>query len=240
MNIHTSEVIYKHGEAMLFHGFCAYDETITHKRPAVIVVHDWSGQNDFARNKAKQLAEMGYVGFAVDMYGNKQEGQTKEEKMVLMSPLMENRVLLIERMMAAVKAVKSVSVVDAEKIAAIGYCFGGLCVLDLARSGENLSGVVSFHGLLEASPLYLPKKITAKVLALHGYDDPMVPLKQVQHFAQEMTTAQADWQMHMYGNTMHAFTNPLAHDPDFGTVYSSVADNRSWQAASNFLASIFK
>lgn len=234
-----SEIIYQHAQST-HHGFCAIDENNTaQKRPAVLVVHDWSGQNDFARQKATQLAEMGYVGFAVDMYGNGQEGQTKEEKIALMSPLMEDRSLLLGRLLAAVNAVKYLPSVEPHKIAAIGYCFGGLCVLDLARSGEAISGVVSFHGLLEAPALHLPKKIQASVLALHGQADPMVPMDHVERFADEMTAAQADWQLHMYGNTLHAFTNPLANDPDFGTVYSAKADQRSWVAMQNFLKEIF-
>lgn len=234
----TTEIIYKH-DHVSFHGFCVYDETKTHQRPAVLVVHDWSGQNDFARTKATELAKMGYVGFAVDMYGDKREGETKEEKMALMTPLMENRILLSERMLAAVHALKAIPVVDPDKIAAIGFCFGGLCVLDLARTGEKISGVVSFHGLLHSDPLLLPKKIHAKALVLHGYDDPMVTPKQVNEFAEEMTLAQADWQVHMYGNTLHAFTNPFANDPDFGTVYNATADKRSWEAMSDFLKTVF-
>lgn len=233
--IKTSEIIYH----VNHHGFYAYDDTHQNKRPVVLIVHDWSGQNDFARNKAKQLAEMGYVGFAVDMYGDKKEGQTKDEKLALMTPLIENRALLAERILAAVQAVKNIPMVDSTKIAVIGFCFGGLCALDVARSGEKVAGVISFHAVFWLPEKYQPQKIHAKVLALHGYDDPMAKPEQVQQFADEMTQSQADWQIHMYGNTAHAFTNPLANDPVDGTVYNAIADHRSWQSASNFLADIF-
>ncbi|MDD2800652.1 MAG: dienelactone hydrolase family protein, partial [Methylococcales bacterium] len=129
--------------------------------------------------------------------------------------------------------------VDDSKIAAMGFCFGGLCVLDLARAGADLKGVVSFHGLLGAPDNLQSNSIKAKVLALHGHDDPMGPIEQVVAFEQEMTKAGADWQLHTYGHTMHAFTNPKANDPAFGTVYQANADKRSWLAMKNFLAEVF-
>jgi dienelactone hydrolase len=244
--IQTAKITYTqndhhaHHPNIPLHGFYAYNDSLSGKRPAVIVVHDWSGQNDFARDKAKLLAEMGYLGFAVDMYGNGQEGQTKEEKMALMTPLMEDRTLLAERILAAVHTVQSLQQVDTNKIAALGFCFGGLSVLDLARTGEKIAGVASFHGLLQASPLHLPKKIHAKVLALHGQDDPMAPPEHVQEFAEEMTTAQADWQFHIYGNTQHAFMNPLANDPTMGLLYNATTSQRAWQLTSSFLKEIFE
>jgi len=131
--------------------------------------------------------------------------------------------------------------VDDKEIASIGFCFGGLCVLDLARSGVDIKGVVSFHGLLGAPEHSQPAaKIKAKVLVLHGYDDLMAPVDQVFALQQELTQAGADWQVHSYGNTMHAFTNPLANDPDFGTVYKAEADKRSWISMQNFLLEIFE
>ncbi len=239
--IHTGETVYNQQSSDIpLHGFYAYDESLTGKRPAVIVVHDWSGQNEFAREKALLLAEMGYVGFALDMYGNGKEGKTKEEKVALMTPLMANRTLLAERILAAVHAVQSLPEVDAQKVAAIGFCFGGLCVLDLARTGEKISGVISFHGLLQAPSSHISKKIHAKILALHGQDDPMVPPEHVQNFAEEMTTAQADWQFHIYGNTQHAFMNPLANDPELGLKYNATTSQRAWRLASDFLKKTFE
>ena len=146
--------------------------------------------------------------------------------------------MLQERLKATIDMVKDQPEVDSAKIAAIGFCFGGLCVLDIARSNADAAGVVSFHGLLHA-PGNTAAKINPKVLALHGWDDPMATPDNVKAFGEEMTKAKADWQLHAYGGTMHAFTNPKANDPDFGTVYDADADRRSWQAMTNFLAELF-
>lgn len=226
---------YRDGNTLL-EGFYVYDDQHTGKRPAVLVAHDWSGKNEFACKKAEKLAELGYVGFALDMYGKGKLGSTKEEKSALMSPLAADRTLLQHRILAAFETVKSLEQVDSARIGAIGFCFGGLCVLDLARSGADVKGVVSFHGLLNAPDKVTGKKIKAKILALHGYDDPMVTHDNVIQFGNEMTQAHVDWQLHMYGNTMHAFTNPEANDPGFGTVYNKIADVRSWEAMKDFFA----
>ena len=147
--------------------------------------------------------------------------------------------MLQKRMQAALYAVKLLPWVDDSKVAAIGFCFGGLCSLDLARTGADLKGVISFHGLLGAPGNTQENAIKAKILALHGHDDPLAPVDQVIAFEQEMTKAGADWQLHTFGNTMHAFTNPLANDPDWGMVYQPDADRRSWLAMENFLTEIF-
>ncbi|CEK09576.1 dienelactone hydrolase family protein [Legionella hackeliae] len=234
----TSNYLYHHGEQEL-HGFLAYDERIDQPRPAVLVAHDWSGRNDFACEKAKMLAELGYVGFALDMYGQGRIGTITPEKMALMEPLANDRLLLRARMRAAYDAVLGMSEVDNSRIAVIGFCFGGLCALDLARSGADLKGVVSFHGLLD-KPKDIPNQpIKAKVLALHGYDDPMVKPEQVNEFCHEMTEAHVDWQVHMYGHTQHAFANPHAHDKQLGTIYNAKAERRALQSMANFLAEIF-
>lgn len=233
-----SDFIYTHND-QAFKGYLAYHDTGKVERPAVLVVHDWSGRNEFACKKAEMLADLGYVGFAVDMYGDGQQGQTTEEKMALMQPLVNDRRLIKERLMAAYQALLSMPEVDSNHIAAIGFCFGGLCVLDLARSGLNFKGVISFHGLLNKPEALKTEQVKAKILALHGYDDPMVAPEQVNAFCQEMTQAGADWQVHMYGHTQHAFSNPLAHDEQLGTVYNAVAEARSLQAMINFLAELF-
>ncbi len=152
---------------------------------------------------------------------------------------MEDRKMLRKRIYAALNAVKLLPWVDDNKIAAIGFCFGGLCVLDLARSGADIRGVVSFHGLLAAAENISNNQIKARILALHGHDDPMGPPEQVLAFQDELTKAGADWQMYIYGNTVHAFTNPIANDPSFGTVYQPDADRRSWIAMKNFLEEVF-
>lgn len=230
--MHSTNLIYQADKSL--HGFIAYNDEDTQQRPAILIAHDWTGRNEFACLKAEKLASLGYVGFAVDMYGNAQLGKDNDEKSSLMKPLIEDRTLLSTRINAAYDAVKKLPQVDSNKIFVMGYCFGGLCALDLARSGAKLLGAISFHGLLTA-PENNSENILAKILVLHGYDDPMVPLSQVETFANEMNSKSVDWQIHMYGNTMHAFTNPLANDPKFGTVYDKQADQRSWQALCQFL-----
>ena len=236
--MHTEEITYQH-ETCIMKAYLAYDEKITSQRPAILITHDWSGRNEFACQKAEKMATLGYIGFAVDMYGEAQVGTNNEEKMALIAPLKENRALVQARMLAALKTLKTQPHVDTNKIAAIGFCFGGMCVLDLARTGTDMSGVVSLHGLLDKAQNIETQTIKTKVLVLHGYDDPMVPPEQVNYFASEMTKAKADWQVHIYGNTQHAFTNPIANDPKLGTVYNAVADKRSWRTMKNFFDEVF-
>lgn len=220
-------------------GFIAgADQKTVSKRPVVLVVHDWSGCNDFAREKAKKIAALGYIGFAVDMYGEGRVGQTNDEKVQLMQPLIQDRARLRDRLLAALSAIREQAEVDTQKVAVIGFCFGGLCALDLARSGADILGAVAFHGLL--IPPNLPRQdIKAKILALHGHDDPMVPPEQVHQFQREMIVAEVDWQMHIYGGVQHAFMNPQANDVQLGTVYNAVAERRAWSSMVNFLQEIF-
>lgn len=236
--MHASNYFYNHGEQEL-HGFLSHLEVEDSPKPAVIIAHDWSGRNDFACEKAQALARLGYVGFALDMYGKGRIGTTTDEKMALMEPLANDRYLLRERIRAAFDAVNAMQEVDSSRIAAIGFCFGGLCVLDLARSGVELAGAVSFHGMLNSPQDLNTETIHAKILALHGYDDPMVKPAQVNDFCEEMTLAQADWQVHLYGNTKHGFTNPKADDHKAGILYDATADRRAWLAMKNFLEEIF-
>lgn len=222
-----------------FQGYVAWDDQISSKRPAILVFHDWSGCNDLAQDKARWLAEQGYVGFAVDMYGDGRVAESKEEKTQLMMPLKQDRNLLRRRALAALKTVSSLEIVDSNKLGAIGFCFGGLCALELARSGAEVGGVVTFHGLLDTQPGIPNHKILAKVLVLHGFDDPMVPPTQVLTFEEEMTQAGVDWEVSVYGHTMHAFTNPSANDPGFGTVYNPKAAKRAFLAMQNFFKEVF-
>ncbi len=238
MAIVSNTVMYLDGDVILEAMF-AFDDAISGRRPTVLINHTWTGRDDFVAEKAKKLAALGYVGFAVDMYGKGVLGTNPDECMTLMKPFMDDRAMLQQRMKAALAAVRLMPWVDDSKIAAIGFCFGGLCALDLARTGADIKGVVSFHGLLNAPAYTLGNAIKAKILALHGHDDPMVPSEQVLAFEQEMTEAGADWQLHAYGNTLHGFTNPLANDPAFGAVYQPAADRRSWIAMQNFLTEIF-
>ena len=231
----TQEVNYKFGDQE-YRAFVANPEK--ESAPLVLVVHTWAGRDDFVEKKAIELAEEGYVAMAVDMYGEAKVGTSTEENQSLMTPLIEDRDKLKAIINSAVEAGKKIDGVDSSKVAAIGYCLGGLVVLDLARSGTDISGVVSFHGLLMSSDISTDG-IQAKVLVLHGERDPMVPLSMVDDFQKEMTEAGADWQLHSYGNAYHAFTNKEANDPNLGTQYNENADKRSWQSMMNFFAEIF-
>jgi len=237
--LQTEEIEYQVGD-MVFRGFIARDKTNTKPKPCIMIAHDWSGRNDFFCEKAKALAAKGYVGFAIDMYGDAKQGRTTEEKKALLDPIMKTRKVVTTRMLAAYHAVTESPWVDNTKIAAIGYCFGGLCVLDLARSGCHIKGVVSFHGVLTPPADVVCKKIQANILVLHGYDDPMVPPTQVNQFAKEMTLKKADWQIHMYGHTQHAFTNPEANDDALGLHYNKKADRRSWESTELFFNEILR
>ncbi len=237
--MHTSDYIYHHNDQAL-QGYLAFHDPLEKPRPAVLVFHDWSGRNAFACKKAEMLADMGYLGFAVDLYGDARVAETLEEKKDLMQPFVDDRALLRDRVLAAFNALCDMDEVNNQQIAAIGFCFGGMCALDLARAGADVKGVVSFHGLLNQPENLEAGEIKARILTLHGYDDPMVEPEQVQNFCQEMTEAGVDWQVHMYGHTKHAFTNPQAHDEDLGTVYDATAASRSLQAMENFMSEIFE
>lgn len=239
MSIQTRTIDYFH-DGLRLEGFLAWDDARSGPLPAVLVSHAWVGRDEFACGKARALAELGYAGFALDMYGDAKLGNGPEECGQLMAPFLADRPMLQARVAAALEAVRALPETDGDRVAAIGFCFGGLCVLDLARTGADLRGVASFHGLLIPPGNTQGTKIRAKTLVMHGYDDPMVPPEQVLALADELTQAGADWQIHAYGGTVHAFTNPKANDPGFGTVYQASADRRSWQSLGNFLAEVLK
>ncbi len=238
MTIQTRTIDYQDGDVDL-QGYLAWDDAVEGKRPGVMIAHAWAGRSDFENGKAETLAKLGYVGFALDNFGRGILGTNTEENSALIQPFLDDRAMLQGRMQTALEVLKDLDEVDASRVAAIGFCFGGLCVLDLARTGTDIRGVVSFHGLFGSPGNTAGNKIKAKVLALHGWDDPMAPPDQVVSLAEELSSMGADWQVHGYGNTMHAFTNPQANDPDFGTVYSPDADRRSWNAMQDFLSEIF-
>lgn len=230
-------VEYRHDNTLL--EACLAHDGKAGRKPAVLVAHAWAGRSGFENDKARALAGLGYVGFALDMYGKGVLGASVEENSALMTPLLQDRTRLQARLHAALATVREQPEVDPNRVAAIGFCFGGLCVLDLARTGADLRGVASFHGLLTAPGNTGGKPIGAKVLVLHGHDDPMVPVSQVNDFEAEMTAAGADWQVHAYGGTMHSFTNPEANDPSFGTQFKATANRRSWATLVDFLGEIF-
>lgn len=226
-------------QEVLLEGFFAYDDAIQGVRPVVLIHHAWGGRDEFVADKARKLAALGYLAFATDMYGKGIRGSSPDENVQLMQPFMQDRAKLQARLLAALRSVRLMPWADNKKVAAMGFCFGGLCALDLARTGADVLGVVSFHGLLMPPENIPHPEIKAKVLVLHGHDDPMVPPEQVLALQTELTHAGVDWQVHTYGGTMHAFTNPVANDPGFGTVYQPMAEQRSWQAMQNFFAEIF-
>ena len=210
------------------------------KRPCVVVGHAWDGQNQMVRARAEALAGAGYVGFALDVYGKGVRGEEAADNTHLMMPFLQDRALLRRRLEAAVAAAKSHPLVDPDQIVVIGYCFGGLCALDLARSPTaRVKGVVSFHGVYAPPDLGAQTPITAKVLVLHGWDDPLTPPHDLVALAKELSDAGADWQIHAYGHAKHAFTIPGAAQPDRGILYNSDADRRSWLSLHAFLAELF-
>jgi dienelactone hydrolase len=238
--MHTELVSYTAGsgsDAAACEGFIAVPAGLARPAPVVLVGHAWAGQDDFARARAKDLADLGYIGFAIDVYGKGRRGSNAEENAALMTPFMKDRAMLRTRLLAALEAAKRVAHADADRIAAIGFCFGGLCALDLARAAPSgLRGVVSFHGLFAPPAIGAQGRISASVLCLHGYDDPMCTPDAVVALAKEMTDAGADWEIDMYGHTVHAFTNPAANDPSFGTVFKRKASDRSFAKMRLFLA----
>ena len=238
MSIQHRLIEYKDGETLL-EGYLAYDDSITEPRPAVIIAHTWWGRGALECLRADMLAKLGYVGFALDMYGKGFYGTTPEENGQMMQPLMDDRAALQNRMAVALKIAIAQPETDADNMAVMGYCFGGLCALDLARTGADLKGAVSFHGLFDAPDNIENPEIKAKVLCLDGHDDPMTANEKVVALEKEMTDAGVDWQLHTYGGTMHGFTNPEADMPKMGIKYNAVADRRSWQALENFLTEIF-
>ena len=227
-------------EATRCEGFLAVSDDSSAPRPGVLIAPTWAGRDDFALGKARQLAELGYAALALDMYGEARVGNGPDECSRLMGGLMADRSRLLGRIQAGLDALRRQPGVDSTRIAAIGFCFGGLCVLDLARSGADLQGVVSFHGLLAPAADQVHRPILAKVLVLHGFDDPMAPPEHAVALGKELTACEADWQIHMYGNTAHAFTNPKANDRSMGTVYDPAADRRSWRSMGDFLAEVLE
>lgn len=238
MAITTRLVEYHHDDTRL-QGYLAWDDSLPGPLPAVAIAHTWAGRGEFECGKARALAELGYVGFAIDMYGAGVLGASPEENSALMAPLMEDRTLLQARIGLAVATLRAQAEVDTSRVAAMGFCFGGLCALDLARSGGDVLGVVSFHGLFTPPGNTAGRSIDARILCLHGYEDPMAAPDTLLALAAELGEAGADWQVHAYGGTVHAFTNPAADNPDMGTVYSERADHRSWRAMHNFFEELF-
>jgi len=208
-------------------------------RPAVLVFHAFGGRDDFAEGKARALAELGYVGVGADLYGVGRRGTDRASSAALMNGLLRDPEELRRRIAAAVEAARSLPGVAADRVGAIGFCFGGLAVLLAARMGLPLRGVVSFHALLKVGA-GLDARPVARILVQHGQDDPMVPDEDVAAFAAEMRRVKAEWQLHSYPGVVHAFTNPAAADAAYGTVYDADADRRSWAEMRRFFEEVFE
>ena len=238
--VRTTAVEYKHGDTVL-EGLLAWDDALPGKRPGVLVVHEWWGRNDYINSRAEKLAALGYVAFALDMYGKGVVAKDPKEAGALAGKIRGDGALMRERATAGLEVLRRDERVDPTKIAAIGYCFGGTVALELARSGAELAGVVSFHGGLATKAPAEKGKVKAKVLVLHGADDPHVPVADVTAFEEEMRAAGVDWQVVSYGGAVHAFTNPAAgSDPSKGAAYNEAADRRSWEAMQAFFREVLK
>ncbi len=237
--IHTETVEYKDGTAVL-EGYLAYDDALQGKRPGILVVHDWTGLRDYTKKRTEQLAGLGYVAFAADIYGKGIRPTDPKESGAQAGIYKKDRALMRERVNAGLKILQSQPLSDTSKIAAIGYCFGGTAVLELARSGADVRGIITFHGGLDTPTPADAKNIKGKVLVLHGADDPFAPAAQVAALEDEMRAAGVDYQVHLYGGAVHAFTVPEAgNDPSKGAAYNASADKRSWEAMKQFFAEIF-
>jgi dienelactone hydrolase len=238
--IRTATVEYKHGSAVL-EGYLAYDDTIQGKRPGVLVVHEWWGLTPNIRKHAEDLARLGYIAFAVDMYGNGITAGDPKKAAELSGVYRNDRKLMFNRAMSGFDILSHHPLVIPEKIAASGYCFGGTTVLELARGHAPVAGVVSFHGSLDTPEPAATKDVRAKVLVLHGSEDPFSSRDQINIFMDEMRKSGADWQMVFYGGAVHAFTNTDADQYGIkGIAYNEKADKRSWQAMRIFLDELFK
>jgi dienelactone hydrolase len=236
----TKSVEYKQGETTL-EGYVVYDDAASGKRPGVLVVHQWMGLTDYEKHRAEQLAELGYVAFCADIYGKGVHPKDTKEAGAEATKYKTDRALLRLRVNAGLDELKKNELVDTERVVAIGYCFGGTTVIELARSGANLAGIVSFHGGLDSPTPADGKNIKCKVLVCHGADDPYVPAKDLAAFEEEMRSANVDWTLIKFGGAVHSFTQPMAgNDNSKGAAYNERADRRSWTAMKMFFSGLLK
>ncbi|HEX4042427.1 MAG TPA: dienelactone hydrolase family protein [Xanthobacteraceae bacterium] len=230
--VKVQTVDYKQGETAL-EGWLVYDDAAQGRHPGVVVYPQWMGPSAFEKNVAEKLVAMGYVAFVADIYGKGVRPDTPKAAGEEMGKYLKDRPLLLARAQAAFDQLRQSPMVDAQKLAAIGYCFGGAPALDLGRSGAALVDIVTFHGVLSTPDPANAKNIKGHVLALHGAADPIVNAQAVAAFEKEMTDAKVDWQVVLYGGAMHAFTLPEANSPEHGSQYDPAAAKRSWQAMSD-------
>ncbi|WP_207510857.1 dienelactone hydrolase family protein [Longitalea luteola] len=231
------------GDSITMNGFVAYDTSLDTKRPAILIIPEWWGLNDYPKMRARELARLGYIAMAMDMYGNGLTTDSPSTAGKLATPFYANPQKAKARIDAALVALKSFMQTDTGKIAAIGYCFGGAMVLNAARLGEDFKGVVSFHGSLIGTPAN-KDLLKAKILVCHGADDPFVPQKEVDQFKKQMDSIKADYTFKAYPGAVHAFTNPQATEVgkkwNIPIAYNAAADSASWNDMKSFFDSIFK
>ena len=238
--IHSEYVKYYDGEALL-EGYVTYNKSISGERPAVIVVHDWKGISEFTTSRCDSLAKLGYVAFAADIYGKDSRPSNTKEAGNVASIYKNDRQLTRKRINLALDEVNKIDMVSKGKIAVIGYCFGGMVALELARNGADIKGAVSFHGNLDTPNPEDAKNVKSKILVLNGAVDPFVPAAQIKAFEEEMNSAGVDWQFVNYSGAVHSFTNPgSGNDNSKGAAYNEKADKRSWLAMKSFFEEIFK
>jgi dienelactone hydrolase len=237
----THDIDYRHG-AVNLRGYLAFDETAAERRPGVLVFHEGLGLGDFAMARARMLAELGYVAFAADMFGDRRQARNLQEVAKLVGDLRDEPQMLRARGRAALAILAALPQVDANRIGAIGFCFGGSVVLELARDGADLKAVVSFHGVLATRTPAVSGNVKASVLVCTGADDPLAPLEQIKAFEDEMRAADVrDWQVISYGNTLHGFTNPAADGSMLRTaLYSEQADRRAWASMRSLFDEVFR
>jgi dienelactone hydrolase len=240
--VQGKEVDYS-AEGVTLKGYLAYDDAVEGKRPGVLVVHEWWGHNEYARERARMLAELGYTALAVDMYGDGKQADHPDDAGKFAGEVSQNMPVAKARFMAALDFLKGQETVDAQKIAAIGYCFGGGVVLNMARMGVDLKGVVSFHGSLGTENPAQPGTVKARVLVCHGAVDSFVTVQQIEDFKKEMESAGADYRFIAYEGAVHSFTNPdadrYAREFGLGVGYNATADQRSWADMQSFLKEVF-
>ena len=238
--IQTQTVEYKQGDTTL-EGVIVFDDVVKTKRPGVLIVHQWMGLTDYEKKRAEMLAQLGYVAFCADIYGKGVRPKDTSEAGPMAGKFKSDRALLRARVNVALDTFKKSELVDTKRIAAIGYCFGGTATIELARSGAELSGIVSFHGGLDSPTPTDGKNIKTKVLACHGADDPFVPAKDLAAFESEMRDNKVDWQLIAYGGAVHSFTQPMAgNDNSKGAAYNERADKRSWEDMKQFFGELFR
>ncbi|MCU1222127.1 MAG: dienelactone hydrolase family protein [Edaphobacter sp.] len=242
MSQETTHPMYKQAidyrdEESLFEGYAVIPQSGAAKRPCIVLTHEWSGLNAPMKQLAERYAGLGYICLALDVYGKGVRGDPSGDNAHLMNPLLLDRALLRRRLLAGFEAAVRLPGVDDTRLAVVGYCFGGLCALDLARAAPtNLKAAVSFHGVLQSPELGEQRRIEASILLLHGWEDPFSPSPDILAIATELTKAGADWQLHAYGHARHAFTFEGANFPERGIVYDRKADERSWAAMRAHLA----